>query len=111
MTRNSAWLVELMPEMFVELSEELAAEKGIVNGGKLVVETMRGSITAVAVVTKRYKPFTINGRRVHQIGMPFHWGYVGLSTGDSANSLTPYIGDANTNIPEYKAFLCDVRKA
>ncbi len=111
MTRNLPWMVELQPEMFVELSEELAAEKGIVNGGKVIVETARGKVEAVSVVTKRFKPFQINGRQVHQIGMPWHWGYTGLSTGDSANVLTPHVGDANTMIPEFKAFLCDVRRA
>jgi len=114
MTRNLPYLVEMMPEMFVELSEELAAEKGIVNGGRVIVETARGQVEAVALVTKRFKPFTVydNGRQktVHQIGMPWHWGYTGLSTGDSANMLTPHVGDANTMIPEFKAFLCNVKK-
>jgi len=109
MTRNLPWLVELMPEMFVELSEELAAEKGIQNGKKVIVESARGKIEAVAVVTRRFTPFLINGKRVHQIGMPWHLGYMGLAKGDSANMLTPNIGDANTTIPEYKAFLCDIR--
>lgn len=109
MTRNLPWLVELMPEMFVEVSEELAAEKGIKNGEKVIVESARGKIEAVAVVTRRFTPFLINGKRVHQIGMPWHLGYMGLAKGDSANMLTPNIGDANTTIPEYKAFLCDIR--
>ena len=109
MTRNLPWLVELMPEMFVELSEELAAEKGIKNGEKVIVESARGKIEAVAVVTRRFSPYSINGRKVHQIGMPWHLGYMGLAKGDSANMLTPNIGDANTTIPEYKAFLCDIR--
>jgi formate dehydrogenase major subunit len=108
-TRNLPWLVELMPELFVELSEELAEEKGIKNGGMAIVESARGKIEAVAVVTKRFTPFLINGKRVHQIGVPWHWGYIGLSKGDSANILTPNIGDANTTIPEYKAFLCNIR--
>jgi len=111
MTRNLPWLVELMPEMFVELSEELAAEKGIVNGGKVIVESARGRVEAVAIVTKRFRPFQINGTVVHEIGLPWHWGYTGLSKGDSANMLTPHVGDANTMIPEYKAFLCNVKKA
>ncbi len=110
MTRNQPWLVELQPEMFVEISEELAAEKGITNGGKVIVETARGSVSAVAIVTKRFKPFHLNGKTVHQVGMPWHWGYTGLSTGDSANLLTPHVGDANTMIPEYKAFLCNIKK-
>ncbi|MFC1935484.1 formate dehydrogenase-N subunit alpha, partial [Chloroflexota bacterium] len=111
MTRNLPWLVELMPEMFVELSEELAREKDIENGGRVIVETARGQVEGVAIVTKRFKPFQINGREVHQIGMPWHWGYTGISKGDSANMLTPHVGDANTMIPEYKAFLCNIRKA
>jgi anaerobic selenocysteine-containing dehydrogenase len=97
--------------MFVELSEELAAEKGIKNGGKLIVESARGELEAVAMVTKRFKPYKINGQVIHEIGMPWHWGYAGLVTGDSANLLTPHVGDANTMIPEYKAFLVNVRKA
>jgi len=111
MTRNLPWLCELMPEMFVEISQELAAEKGIVNGGKLIVESARGELEAVAIVTRRFKPLRINGSVIHEIGMPWHWGYAGLSTGASANVLTPHVGDANTMIPEYKAFLCNVRKA
>jgi formate dehydrogenase major subunit len=111
MTRNLPWIVELMPNMFVELSEELAAEKGIVNGGKVIVENVRGRVEGIAMVTKRFKPFQVNGKVVHEVGLPWHWGYTGLSTGDSANLLTPHVGDANTMIPEYKAFLCDVKKA
>ena len=110
MTRNLPLLVELQPEMFVELSEELAAEKSIVNGGRIAVSTARGRLEAVALVTKRLKPFRINGKVVHEIAMPWHWGYTGLSTGDSANVLTPHVGDANTMIPEFKAFLCNVEK-
>lgn len=111
MTRNMPWLIEMMPEPFVEMSEELAAEKGIANGKKVIVESARGKVTVVAVVTKRLKPFQMNGRIVHQVGLPWHWGFIGLSTGDSANMLTPHVGDANTMIPEYKAFLVNVRKA
>jgi len=111
MTRNLPWSVELMPEMFVEIGEELAAQKGITNGRMALVETARGSVKARALVTKRFRPFPLNGKIIHEVGMPWHWGYTGLSTGDSANMLTPNIGDANTMIPEYKAFLCDVRPA
>jgi len=110
MSRNSPWLVEMMPEAFIEISEELAAEKGITNGGYAIVTSTRGEVRMKAVVTKRFKPFQLDGKLVHQIGVVFHWGYVGLSKGDSGNILTPEIGDANTMIPEYKAFLCDVRK-
>ncbi len=111
MTRNLPWLVEMQPDMFVEMSPELAAEKGIKNGGKVIVESARGSIEAVALVTRRLQPFRLDGHLVHQVAMPWHWGYKGLTTGGSANVLTPPVGDANTMIPETKAFLCDVRKA
>jgi len=111
MTRNMPWVIEAQPEPFCEMSEELAAEKGIANGDKVIVESARGHVTVVALVTKRFKPFQMNSRKVHQVGVIWHWGYIGLSTGDSANVLTPHIGDANTTIPEFKAFLVDVRKA
>jgi len=110
MTRNLPWLVEMQPQAFVEIGEELAATLGIANGGEAIVESARGSVRVVALVTRRFQPFQINGKMVHHVGLPWHWGYVGLSTGDSANVLTPHVGDANTMIPEYKAFLCNVRK-
>lgn len=109
MTRNLAWLGELVPHMFIELSEELAAEKGIKNGDTVVVSNVRGDVEAFAMVTKRFKPFTIgDGKVVHHIGMPWNFGYKGIVTGHQANLLTAFIGCANTRIPEYKAFLCDV---
>ncbi len=110
MTRNLTWVSELMPDMFIELSRELAGEKGIKNGDRVTIKTARGKIGAYAVVTARFKPFKLNGKAHHQIGLPWHWGYSGLAVGDSANVLTPHVGDANTMIPEYKAFLCDVEK-
>ncbi len=111
MTRNLPWLAELMPEMFVEIGEELATEKGIRNGDRVIVASARGQVTGVAVVTKRLVPLRVDGRVVHEVGLPWHWGYMGLVKGDSANLLTAYIGDANTTIPEYKAFLVNVRRA
>ena len=110
MSRWLGWLAEMQPDMFIEMSKELAQEKGIEHGGQVEVESARGVVKAVALVTARLKPFTINGNTVHQIGMPWHYGWAGLATGDSANDLTPHIGDGNTMIPEYKAFLVDVRK-
>jgi formate dehydrogenase major subunit len=111
MTRNLPWLVELFPQMFVEISEELASEKGLRNGDKVIVETARGSIESQVAVTRRLEPFVFAGRVVHQIALPWHWGYAGLSVGQSANILAPNVGDANTMIPEFKAFLCDIRRA
>jgi len=110
MTRNSPWLVELMPDMFVEMSKSLAKARNVKHGDKVRILTARGEITAFAVVTDRVKPFKVNGRSYEQIGLPWHFGYKGLAKGCSANCLTPHVGDANTMIPEYKAFLCDVRK-
>jgi formate dehydrogenase major subunit len=110
MTRNLPWLVELMPQMFVEMSEELAEELGVENAELVTVESVRGSIQGVAIVTKRFKPFQLNGQTIHQIGLPWHWGFQGLCVGDSANKLSPHVGDANTMIPEFKAFLVRVKK-
>jgi len=110
MTRNVPWLVELMPDMFVELSKELAQEKGIAKGETVVITSARGEIEAVAMVTARFKPYKINGKTVHQIGLPWHYGFMGLAKGCSANCLTLSIGDANTMIPEYKAFLVDIKR-
>ena len=92
------------------MSKSLAKAKGVKNGDKVRISTARGSIKAYAVVTARFKPFKLNGKSYEQIGLPWHYGYKGLATGQSANSLTPHVGDANTKIPEYKAFLCDVVK-
>jgi len=111
MTRNLPWLVELQPNAFVEISRELAAEKGVKNGDQVTVSTKRGAITLYAVVTRRFKPFQINGKKVHQVGIIWHFGYAGLAPGPSANELTPHVGGPNTMIPEYKAFLCDLVKA
>jgi len=111
MTRNVPWLAELVPDAFVEISHELANEKGISHGDKVTVSNPRGSIELYALVTHRFKPFAINGSNVHQVGLIWHFGYNGLVTGPSANVLTPHVGDANTMIPEFKAFLCNVEKA
>jgi len=111
MTRNLPWLVELMPQMYVEMDEELAAEKGIRSGDKVIVSSVRGEIEAVAVVTGRFQPLKVAGQTIHHIGILNHWGYSGKAKGDSGNVLTPHVGDANTTIPEYKTFLCNVRRA
>ncbi len=110
MTRNIPWLAELVPDVFVELGTDLAKQKNIENGNKVIIETARGSMEAYALVTRRFEPFQLNGKLVHEVGVIWHFGYNGLARGDSANLLTAHIGDANTMIPEYKAFLCDVYK-
>jgi formate dehydrogenase major subunit len=110
MTRNLPWLVELMPQVFVEISKELGKELGVKTGDPIKLSNVRGSARAVAIVTNRFKPFIVQGKTVHQVGIPWHWGFTGLARGDSANLLTPHVGDPNTMIPEFKAFLVKVEK-
>ena len=106
-------LVEAMPTQFIEISEELAAEKGIASGDKVHVWNNRGSVVVDAVVTKRMKPLTVNGKTQHQIGLTHHYGWAGVfGTSDSmVNDLTPNVGDPNSQTPEYKAFLVNIEKA
>ena len=112
MTRWQPWLLEAQPQQFCEMSEELGKLKGIGNGDKVIVESARGQVEAVAVVTKRFRPFKIMGTTVHQLGLPWCFGWVTPKNGgDSTNLLTPSIGDPNTKIPETKAFMVNVRKA
>jgi len=110
MTRNLPWCNELQPEPFVEMSEELADIKEISNGNMVTVSCARGSIEVKACVTKRFKPFQLNGQTLHQVGIIWHWGYATLNPGPSGNILTPFVGDANTRIQESKAFLVDITK-
>ncbi len=116
MTRWVPWLNELQPEMFVEMSEELAAEKGIANGDRVRVKNARcpEGIKAVAIVTKRFKPFTVMGKTIHEVGMPWCYGWLApvrdATRVTSSNMLTPNVGDPNTRIPESKAFMVDVVK-
>ena len=113
MSRNLPWLAELQPEMFAEISPALAAERGIEDGGWMTISTERGAIEARAKVTRRVRPLTVDGRVVHQICMPWHWGSYTSSeqgvTGDAANDLIVLSGDPNVSIQESKAFSCDVR--
>jgi formate dehydrogenase major subunit len=114
MTRHKPWLLEMQPQVFVEISKELAAEKGIKSGEKVTVSSARGSLWAVAIVTDRMRPFKVMNTTIHQVGLPWHFGWqypADGSGGDSANLLTPFIGDPNTMIPESKAFMVNVEKA
>ncbi len=111
MSRWLPWLAELQPELFVEISPELAAEKGIGNTQQVKITTPRGAITAKALVTKRIRPFTINGNVVHQVGMPWHWGYKGIAQGDVVNDLAAMVGDPNVSIHEAKVFVCNIEPA
>jgi formate dehydrogenase major subunit len=111
-TQHVRALAVVQPEPFVELGEALAQQKGIRNGDPVVVKSKRGRIVAKAVVTKRIRPLTINGKEVHTVGIPLHWGWSGLmKPGYLTNTLTPFVGDANVQTPEFKAFLVNVEKA
>ena len=111
MSRWNPWLTELQPELFVELSPELAQEKGIRNLDWVRISSPRAAVRAKALVTRRLRPFTIDGRVLHQVGLPWHWGWEGVSTGDVVNELTSLVGDPNVTIHEGKAFVCNVEKA
>ena len=111
-TRNIPWLNELIPCNFIELSEELAAEKGIKTGDMVHVWNNRGSVKVAAMVTKRMKPMEIDGKMTHVVGMPHHFSWAtNMARGDNMNDLTPNVGDPNSYIPEYKAFLVNLEKA
>ncbi len=111
MTRWQPWLLETQPQMFVEMSHELADLRGIQNGEMVMVTSARGELKAVAIVTHRFRPFQVQGIPVHQVGLPWHYGWVHPEDGgDSANLLTPSTGDPNTRIPETKAFMVNVTK-
>jgi formate dehydrogenase major subunit len=111
LTRWLPWLIEAEPQMFCEMSLELAKLRGIKNSERVLVETPRGKLEAVAIVTPRFKPFNIAGQTIHQIGIPWHFGWLQpRDGGDSANLLTPTIGDPNTMIPESKAFMANLTK-
>jgi len=115
MSRYLPMLAELHHSHFAEISHELAKELGIANGEKVTVLSPRGKVHVTAMVTNRIKPFTINGKTVHQIGVPWHWGWKGVeelpgSRGDITNDLSATVGDPNVYIQETKAFVCNVKK-
>jgi formate dehydrogenase major subunit len=109
MSRWLPWLAELQPELFCEISPEHAAELGVANTSYVTISTPRGSIRAKALVTRRVRPFQLQGRVVHHVGLPWHWGYKGVATGDVVNNLTAMVGEPNVMIHESKIFLCMVR--
>ncbi|AQS52258.1 formate dehydrogenase-N subunit alpha [Paenalcaligenes hominis] len=111
-TKNVRLNAIIQPEQFVEIGEELAESKGIKHGDLVKVSSNRGYIKAKAVVTKRIVSLDVDGTRVHQVGIPIHWGFVGLTKpGFLANTLTPFVGDGNSQTPEFKSFLVNVEKA
>ncbi len=110
-TRMVPALLEAEPQLYVEMSHELAKEKGIKNGDPVILESIRGEVEAVAMVTVRIVPFKVQGKTVHLVGMPFAFGWTKPGIGDATNRLTLYTGDPNTSIPEYKACQVNIRKA
>ncbi len=109
LTRWQPWLLEAEPQQFCEMSHQLAKLRGINNGDKVIVRSPRGQVEAVAMVTNRFRPFTIEGNEIHEIGLPWCYGWRHPKDGgDSSNLLTPSVGDPNTRIPETKAFMVNV---
>ena len=108
MSRWLPWLSELQPEMFCEVSPELAAECKLKNGGWATIRTMRGEIEARVLVTARMRPLRMRDRIIHQIGLPYHWAGKGLVRGDSANELTGFVADPNVSIQESKALTASI---
>jgi formate dehydrogenase major subunit len=111
MTRTLSHLSELQPEFFCEISPELAAAVGVGNGAMVRISSPRGSIDARALVTRRMRPVVVEGRTVHQVGLPYHWGYRGLVKGDIANDLVAISQEPNVRIMEAKALVCRVEPA
>jgi len=111
-TQHVPLLVGLQPEAFVEIPAELGQKLGIKSGDRVRVRSQRGKMEVLALVTRRLGPVTVGGKKVYQVGIPIHWGFVGLKTGDHwlANALTPFVGDANARTPEFKAFLVALEK-
>ena len=109
MSRFQSYLSELQPEFFCEVSPELAAERGLEHLGWATIVTARTAIEARVLVTERMTPLSVAGRRIHQVGLPYHWGPNGLSTGDAANELVSIALDPNVHIQETKAATCDIR--
>jgi len=112
MTRNQPYLLEMQPQVFVEMSMQLADLKGIQNGERVMVSSPRAKLEATAIVTRRFQPFKLGNTTIHQVGLPWHFGWTMPKNGkeDSANLLTPSTGDPNTRIPETKAFMVNVSK-
>ena len=109
MSRTVPYLAELQPEFFCEISPELAGLRGLEHGGWATIVTARQAVEARVMVTERIKPLRVQGRTMHLVGTPYHWGGVGIVTGDSANELLPVALDNNVHISEYKVATCDIR--
>jgi len=111
-TKNVLTSAIIQPQQFVEIGVELAKEKGIADGDWVKVSSKRGYLKAVAIVTPRIASLDCDGKKVHTVGLPNHWGFVGVARqGYLVNTLTPFVGDANTQTPEYKSFIVNLEKA
>jgi len=110
MSRFDSWLNELQPAMFVEMSPELAAERGVAHGDWVTIRSARSTIEARAMVSPRIRPLRVGGRVVHQVGLPIHYGYSGEVAGSNANELAAMESDPNVSMHESKAFTCQIRK-
>ena len=116
-TKNNPMNVQLIPEPFVEVPEELAAERGIKGGDMVKVTSARDYYLAKAMVTKRIKPMMIDGKKTYQIGIPIHQGFRGIQEDAGkvprtvVNRLSPTVVDPNAYTPEYKGFLVKIEKA
>jgi len=108
MSRTLSHLAELQPEAFCEISPELATMTGVRNGDRVELTTPRGSIVTRALVTGRVRPLVVQGRTIHQVGLPWHWGYRGVSTGPIANDLVAISEEPNVKIMEAKALVCRI---
>jgi formate dehydrogenase major subunit len=108
MSRTLSHLAELQPELFCEVSPELASQTGLHQAGYATITTPRGIVEARVLVTDRIRPLSVAGGSIHQIGIPFHFGTNGLVRGDSANDLLPISEEANVRIMEAKALVCDI---
>ena len=109
MSRTLSHLAELQPELFTEVSPELAAEIGLKHGDYATITTPRAAIEARVMVTPRMRPLRIDGRLVHQVGLPYHWGYRGQVTGDVVNDLLVISEEPNVRIMETKALVCNIK--
>jgi formate dehydrogenase major subunit len=111
-TKNVQTSAIIQPQQFVEIGEQLAQAKGIANGDWVKVSSKRGFIKCVALVSKRIPQLDVDGKKIDTVGLPNHWGFVGVARpGYLVNTLTPFVGDANTQTPEYKSFTVNIEKA
>jgi formate dehydrogenase major subunit len=108
MSRFLSHLSELQPEMFVEISPELAAKLKIDNSDYVCIVSLRGAIEARALVSRRIRPMNLNGKTVHQVAIPFHFGAAGPLRGNAANNLVAISGEPNVTIMESKALVCNI---